>query len=77
MPFCTVVHAIMPVKAAWGSVLGLGWGCGRVVIILHCIYSIHALTSHIYICSMSSFYLHTRLELCTLFFNITELFLSM
>lgn len=30
----------------------------------------------IYICVMSSFYLHTRLELCILFFNITELFLS-
>lgn len=75
MPFCTVVHAIKSAKAALRVVVVVGGlAFGRVVIILHSIYSFYALTSHIYICPMSYFYLHTRLELCNLFLTLQNYF---
>lgn len=73
MPFCIVVHAIIPVRR---EKLGLGqaWeGCHHFA--LHLQYSCFDV-SYLYLCNVF-FYLHTRLELCILFFNITELFLSM
>lgn len=63
MSLCTCQH------------IGFCSSSGVILSSLHCIYSIHAYVSYLYLYHVF-FYLHTRLELCILFFNVTKLFLS-